>query len=212
MGNESQRHLSPGPFRLATCRLAMGLFSLLIFVFLGCQSPDQMGEPERDLTLEKEAFPIGGDFVLTDQNGQPFRLLDQKRPVLLFFGYATCPDFCPQTLARLAKVYSVLGDDAKDVLTVFVSVDSQRDTPDVLKTYLSHFDVSVVGLTGTKEAVDAVVKQYAGFYEVRDEGSAAGYLIDHSLYIYVVDRMGGVRFLLRSTDSVADIVTVVRQL
>ncbi|MBT3605855.1 MAG: SCO family protein [Candidatus Latescibacteria bacterium] len=193
-------------------RLVTMLLSLLILVFGGCQQAEQMGEPERDLTLEKEVFPIGGDFTLTDQHGQPFRLADLKRPVLLFFGYATCPDYCPQTLARLAQVYAVLGADAQDVLTVFVSVDSERDTPEVLKTYLSHFDMDVVGLTGKKDVVDAVVKQYAGFYEVRDEGSAAGYLIDHSLYIYVVDREGGVRFLLRSTDSVADIVTVVRQL
>ena len=197
-----------GDLRLVTCRLLTVFFLL----FVGCQTDEHIGEDGRDLTLEKEAMPIGGDFTLTDQDGQSFRLLDQTQPVLLFFGYATCPDFCPQTLARLAQVYDTLGDDGKDVLTVFVSVDAKRDTPHVLKTYLAHFDMPVVGLTGSREDVDAVVKQYAGFYEVRDEGSAAGYLIDHSLYIYVIDRDRGVRFLLRSTDSVADIATVMKQL
>jgi len=186
--------------------------TVFFLLFVGCQTDEYIGEDGRDLTLEKEAMPIGGDFTLTDQDGNAFRLLDQTQPVLLFFGYATCPDFCPQTLARLAQVYAALGEGDKDVLTVFVSVDTKRDTPSVLKTYLAHFDMPVVGLTGSQEDVDTVVKQYAGFYEVRDEGSAAGYLIDHSLYIYVIDRDGGVRFLLRSTDAVADIATVIKQL
>ena len=193
---------------LAACRFVTVLF----FLFVGCASEVRVGEDGRDLTLEAEALPIGGDFSLTDQDGQPFRLAQVKQPVLLFFGYATCPDFCPQTLAQLAQVYATLGEDGKDVLTVFVSVDAKRDTPDVLKTYLAHFDMPVVGLTGSQDAVDAVVKQYAGFYKVRDEGSAAGYLIDHSLYIYAIDRDGGIRFLLRSTDSVKDMVTVIKQL
>lgn len=206
MGRRSQ--VRGFDLRFVTFRLVTVFF----LFFVGCQPSERSGEVERDLTLEKEAMPIGGDFTLTDQDGQPFRLLDQTQPVLLFFGYATCPDFCPQTLARLAQVYDTLGEDGKDVLTVFVSVDTKRDTPSVLKAYLAHFDMPVVGLTGSQEDVDAVVKQYAGFYEVRDEGSAAGYLIDHSLYIYVIDRDGGVRFLLRSTDSVADIATVMKQL
>lgn len=179
---------------------------------MGCGKEKQPEMGETALVLEKEAMPIGGDFTLTDHNGKPFHLFEQKRPVLLFFGYATCPDFCPQTLAQLAQAYSKLEDGAKDVLTVFVSVDPQRDTPEVLKKYVTHFEVPVVGLTGSKDALDAVVKQYAGFYEIRDEGSAAGYLIDHSLYIYVIDRNGGVRYLLRSTDSVDDMVTIMRQL
>lgn len=185
---------------------------LCVLSFMGCGQEKQPEMGEAALVLENEAMPIGGDFTLTDHNGKPFHLFEQKRPVLLFFGYATCPDFCPQTLAQLAQAYSKLEDGAKDVLTVFVSVDPQRDSPEVLKKYLTHFDVPVVGLTGSKEALDAVVKQYAGFYEIRDEGSAAGYLIDHSLYIYVIDRNGGVRYLLRSTDSVDDMVTIMRQL
>jgi len=184
---------------------------LLCFGLMGCNAEKQPEMGETTLVLEKEAMPIGGDFSLTDHNGEPFHLFAQKRPVLLFFGYATCPDFCPQTLAQLAQAYSKLGDDG-DVLTVFVSVDPQRDTPEVLKKYIAHFEVPVVGLTGSKEALDAVVKQYAGFYEIRDEGSAAGYLIDHSLYIYVIDRNGGVRYLLRSTDTIDDMVTIMRQL
>ena len=197
-------------FRLETWRLVTGLLCILCMAFWGCQPGQQVSDDGRDLTLEKEPLPIGGDFTLTDHNGMPFRLVDQNRPVLLFFGYTTCPDFCPQTLARLAQVYFELGES--DLLTVFVSVDPGRDTPENLKMYLSHFDMPAVGLTGGEAAVNKVVEQYAGFYERRDEASAAGYLIDHSLYIYAVDRTGGVRFLLRSTDSVKNILKVVRQL
>ncbi|MDA0710294.1 MAG: SCO family protein [bacterium] len=207
------RHGRPG------LRCCVGIHLLLLVtacilccVSQGCGPGQQADESVRDLTLEAEPLPIGGDFLLTDHNGQTFHLAEQKGPVLLFFGYASCPDFCPQTLSQIAQVYAVLGQQAEDLQTIFVSVDPVRDTPDVLKTYLSHFGLPVIGLTGSKEEIDSVVKQYAAFYEVRDAHSAAGPLIDHSVYIYAIDREGRVRFLLRSTDTVKDMVTVIRQL
>src|ERR1700729_2903114 len=79
-------------------------------------------------------LPVGGDFVLTDYNNQPFELSSlQGKAVLIFFGYTSCPDICPTTLSKLASVYKVLGNDAKRVKTVYISVDPQRDTPEPLK-------------------------------------------------------------------------------
>lgn len=188
-------------------RTAFCLFALLLFA--ACRPADP-GDADRDLRLSEEPLSIGGDFVLTDHNGDPFHLAEQNRPILLFFGYAHCPDFCPQTLARIARAYYLLGES--DLLTAFASVDPDRDTPDMLKTYLSHFDIPAIGLTGSRDSIDAVIRRYGGFYEVSDQESAAGPLIDHSLYTYLIDRNGHVRFLFRHSDTPENMVNVLRQL
>jgi protein SCO1/2 len=104
----------------------------------------------------------GANFTLTDQDGRPFQLSSLRgRVVLLFFGYTSCPDACPTTLSKLARVYKLLGRHRERVVTLFVSVDPGRDTPRVLKEYLKYFRVNAVGLTGTKEEIDRVVGFYA---------------------------------------------------
>ena len=190
------------------------LFTLctpLLFLF-ACQPLERAPQGDPDLALSAEPYSFGGDFALVDHDGNAFRLADQRRPFFLFFGYASCPDACPQTLARLARVYALLGDDARDLTALFVSVDSKRDPPDVLKTYLSHFDVPAIGLTGVQDSIDAVVKRYAAHYEINDRGSAAGYLIDHSLYLYLIDQSGDLRFFFRPSHTAEEIATVARQL
>ncbi|MDP6042470.1 MAG: SCO family protein, partial [Candidatus Latescibacteria bacterium] len=139
-------------------------------------------------------------------------LSDQDHPYLIFFGYTSCPDACPQTLARIASAYTLLDDNTHDLKTLFISVDPNRDPPQALKTYLSHFDVPAIGLTGSRDSINAVVKRYAAHYEINDQNSAAGYLIDHSLYTYLIDRNGNIRFLFRASHTAEDIATVVRQL
>ena len=193
------------------CTLHLALCTLHLF-FFACQPLERTPQGDPDLTLSAEPHSFGGDFTLVDHDGNAFRLADQQRPFLLFFGYASCPDACPQTLARLARVYALLGEDARDLTALFVSVDSKRDSPEVLKTYLSHFDVPAIGLTGSQDRIDAVVKRYAAHYEINDQNSAAGYLIDHSLYIYLIDHNGDLRFFFRPSHTAEEIATVARQL
>lgn len=178
-----------------------------LFLF-ACQSPDI----PPDLRIENEPFPIGGDFTLTDHNSHPFHLKDQNRPILLFFGYANCPDFCPQTLARIAQAYALIGTDTQNLLTVFISIDPDRDTPEHLKTYLNNFTMPAIGLTGSRDSLNAVIKRYGGYYEQSTQQSAAGPLFDHSVYIYLIDTSGDTRFLFRPSHSIEDMVTVIRQL
>ena len=185
---------------------------VLNFALASCYPLDRKPEIDPDLTLSTEPYPIGGDFSLTDHHGNPFRLSDHTRPHLLFFGYASCPDACPQTLARLASAYTLLGDDAQKLTTLFISVDPKRDTPQNLTTYLSHFDVPTIGLTGSQDSINAIVKRYAAHFEINDQKSAAGYLIDHSLYTYLIDKNGEIRFLFRPSHTTKEIATVVRQL
>lgn len=131
------------------------------------------------------------DFTLINQDGQSVRLSDYRgRLVLLFFGYTHCPDVCPTTLARLNQVMRALGDEAKAVQVLFVSVDPERDTPAVLKQFLSHFNPAFTGLTGQAEEVRAVTQAFGVYVQKEEVGSAAGYLVTHTARIYAIDPDG----------------------
>ncbi len=138
---------------------------------------------------------IGGDFALTDQNGAPFTLESQRGKILLvFFGYTMCPDVCPTTLSKLSAVTRRLGDAKGQVRTLYITVDPERDTPEVLKADLALFSLDAVGLTGTRAEVDGVVKLFGASYEiVPTPESAAKYSVSHSTTLYLLDREGRVR-------------------
>ena len=130
---------------------------------------------------------VGGDFTLVNQDGQTVdqTLLNGKWS-LVFFGFTYCPDYCPTTLGVLDAVKQQLGDDAKDLQIVFVSIDPERDTPQMMKDYLSSdgFPQGVIGLTGTPEQVAAAAKAYRVYYQKSGEGE--GYTMNHSLTIYLM--------------------------
>src|SRR5688572_31653382 len=153
------------------------------------------------------------DFELVDHDGRVFRSASLRgEPALLFFGYTHCPDACPTMMSRVARAYRLAGAKAQDIPTLFVSVDP-RDTPPVLKQYLSYFSaVPAKGLTGSKAQVDAVVKQFAATYQIRDTGSAAGPLVDHTIRLYLLDRDGDVVRLFDPSTEVAEIAEAMRSL
>ncbi len=134
---------------------------------------------------------VGGPFQLVNQDGQAVdqSMLNGKWS-LVFFGFTYCPDFCPTTLTMLDETQKRLGDKAKDVQIVFVSIDPARDTPQAMKDYLSDasFPDGVIGLTGTEAQVAAAAKAYRVFYKKSGEGE--GYTMDHSLTIYLMDPDG----------------------
>jgi protein SCO1/2 len=136
------------------------------------------------------AFTLGGPFTLTSADGQRFasRSLAGK-PYVLFFGFTHCPDVCPTTLARLARLRSNVG--AEDLQIVFVSVDPQRDTPAALRDYAALFDTPVIMLTGTPDEVAKVAKQH-GIYvaKVPSKEAADGYTMDHSAASLLFDKAG----------------------
>lgn len=137
---------------------------------------------------------VGGDFQLVDQDGRPVdqTLLNGKWS-LVFFGFTYCPEFCPTTLAELAAVQQRLGDKARDLQIVFISVDPQRDTPQALKDYLSSdgFPKGSIGLTGTPEQVAQAARAYRAFYEKVGEGET--YTMNHSLTVYLMGPDGRFR-------------------
>lgn len=136
------------------------------------------------------------DFTLTSQTGERVSLGDLRGKVaLLYFGYTYCPDACPMTLTELKKVPAALGDDADEVQVVMISVDPERDTPEVLREYLAHFDPSFMGLTGTPEEVLAAAAPYGIYFEKQEGSPATGYLVDHTTSVLAIDKEGYLRLI-----------------
>jgi protein SCO1/2 len=155
----------------------------------------------------------GGDFSLTDHNGTQFRLSDHRgKVILLFFGYTSCTEACPMILGRINSVFKQLGPDGDKALAVFVSVDPQRDTTGVLRDYVQYFSSHTVALTGKKEEIDAVVKQYGARYEIERSDSTLGYHISHSTDIYLIDQQGTLKSRFKHTDRAALITASVEHL
>jgi len=155
------------------------------------------------------------DFTLHDQDGKIFHLKDHRgQVVLLFFGYTSCPDECPATLSKLARVYALLGQPIRQkVLTVFVTIDPQRDTAQKLKEYMQYFNINAMGLTGTKQEIDAVVDSYKATYEkVETNSSALGYMFDHTDYLYLIDAQGKTSYLFHLEDKAQDMAQVIREI
>jgi len=142
-------------------------------------------------TLYDPALPAP-EFELTQGNGSSFRLSEKQGDVvLLFFGYTSCPDVCPTTLSEMKRVMAELGADAENVQVVFVTVDPERDTPEKLKDYVSIFNPAFIGLSGSMEDLEKVWSDY-GVYREEEElpNSAAGYLVNHTARVYLIDRDG----------------------
>lgn len=135
---------------------------------------------------------------LTDQFGQPRTLADFKGKVtLVFFGFTQCPDVCPGTLSELAQIKAKLGADGKRVQGVFVTLDPERDTPELLKAYMAGFDPSFIALRGTLEQTAQAAKEFKVFYAKARGKSPDSYSIDHTAGSYVFDAKGKVRLFER---------------
>ena len=138
------------------------------------------------------------DFQLTDQNGQVRSLKDFRgKLVVLFFGYTQCPDVCPTSLAETAEVKKMLGADGEKVQGVFITLDPERDTPEVLKAYMANFDPTFLALRGTPDQVAAVAKDFKVFYRKVPGATTTSYTMDHSAASFVYDTQGRLRLYTR---------------
>ncbi len=132
---------------------------------------------------------IGGPFAMTAQDGRTVTDRDLAgRPYLVFFGYTHCPDFCPTTLYDISTIFKAMGPDKK-IAALFVSVDPERDTPELLKTYLDSFDARIIGLTGDKARTDAIAKAYKVYFK-KVPGENGDYTVDHAAAVYLMDKTG----------------------
>ena len=140
--------------------------------------------------LANPTAAVGGAFKLTDQNGRSLSDQDLKgHPFLVFFGFTHCPEICPTALADISQIMDTLGPDAAKVNALFVTVDPERDTPAVLKDYLSSFNPRLIGVGGDADALAAVAKAYRVYYRkvpLKD----GDYTMDHTAIVYLMDKSG----------------------
>jgi protein SCO1/2 len=168
-------------------------------VLTGC---DQLGLGKPPAPQFKGADITGVDYAKTlalpDVNGQPRTLGDFKGKVtVIFFGYTQCPDVCPTTMAELAQVKKALGPDGDKLQAVFVTIDPERDTPEILKSYMASFDPTFVALRGTLEQTKATAKEFKIYFEKVPGKTEGSYTMDHSAGAFVLDAKGNVRLFER---------------
>jgi protein SCO1/2 len=136
---------------------------------------------------------IGGPFTLVSSNGDPVTEQSYRgKWLLIFFGFTFCPDACPTALYNISVALEKLGADAGKLQPLFVTVDPQRDTREVIREYLKSFDSRIIGLTGSQDQIDRVVKEYRVYVaqQKSETGGDGDYLVSHSAYIYLMDPQG----------------------
>src|SRR5690606_11748871 len=155
------------------------------------------------------------DFTLPGNKGEDVSLSDWRGDyALMFFGYSHCPDFCPNTLAEFTQIADALGEDAERVRFVFVSVDGERDTPEVLDEYVSRFDPSFIGLQGNDETLGQIAGEYGLQYELHtgDADENGNYAVDHTTYSYLIDPEGRLRAIISYSADDEDITAYIQSL
>ncbi len=170
-------------------RTLAGWFAALVLV-AGCSSGTAPSFQATDIT----GADFGRALDLTGHDGKPRSLKDfQGRAVVVFFGFAHCPDVCPTTLAKLAGVVKAMGAKGDQVQVLLVTVDPERDTPQVLQPYVTAFNPGFLGLTGTVDQVAAVAKEFRVVAEKQPGATPETYTVDHSAGIYIFDPTGRLR-------------------
>lgn len=182
--------------------------ALVLLLLTGCAAP---------VTLKGTTLDPSGpapNFTLTDHRGQPFTLSEQTGKVMvLYFGFASCPDICPAELSSLAAAMRELGSDAESIQVALVSLDPERDTPERLAQYVSAFDPRFIGLHGDEATLEPIIRDYGVFRERRElPDSALQYTIDHSGFVYMIDKSGRWRSVMAGGGPVADLVHDMRAL
>jgi len=158
------------------------LFSIVLF------ATALMIPPARGTPLVK----VGGSFALVAPDGTA--VTDQTyrgKWLLVYFGYTSCPDTCPTTLVEIAAALRMLGPDAAKLQPIFITIDPQRDTSEVMRNYTQSFDPRIIGLTGNPQQIDAVTQAYGAYFLPHKTGPGTqDYVMDHSIYIYLMDPQG----------------------
>lgn len=174
--------------------LAWGTLILAVIVIFGRDlfiDSNQVVNETNQLDKSVGQALIGGDFALIDTHNKPFASKNMKgKPSLVYFGFTSCPDVCPTDMANISKTLDMLGDDANKLNALFITVDPKRDTPEKMSDYLSNFNKSIIGLTGSKEAVDEAANAYKVYHQEENRTSSTDYTMNHSAFIYLMDKNG----------------------
>lgn len=164
--------------------VTLGVLATVYFAYFAPKSDDRFAQC-RETSIAGGTSVIGGPFELTDEDGN--RVTDRDvitKPTLVYFGYSYCPDVCPLDSARNAETSALLKEAGLDIGSLFITVDPDRDTPEVMKEYTDYFDDDMIGLTGSAEDVAAAAKEYRVYYAKNGDGE--DYLMDHSTFTYLM--------------------------
>ncbi|MFA7668311.1 MAG: SCO family protein [Burkholderiaceae bacterium] len=182
--------------------------AVLAVALAACGKSEASLQDIHGIDLSEASF--GDGFQLKDPDGNVRSLADfQGKVVMMFFGFTQCPDVCPTALVKAAEVKSLLGEDGDKPQVLFITVDPERDTPDVLREYAQAFDPSFIGLYGSAEETAAVAKAYRVYYAKVPTGSS--YTMEHTALTYVFDRNGTLRVALRHEQSAEESAEDIRK-
>lgn len=188
--------------------VVLSVIALLLVACTKTQAP-----PQKFGTTDITGGPWGNDFHLTDHNGRPRTLADfRSKAVVLFFGYANCPDMCPMTMHKLSLVMAELGKDAERVQVLLVTLDPKRDTPEILKQYVPAFHPAFLGLYGDEQATGKTAKEFKVFYQKQKPDANGFYTVDHMGPAYIFDPQGRLRLFVSDVHSVNVIAEDLRTL
>ena len=180
------------------------LLFLILICLVSCQNSNQQTFVGTDISSVR----MDTAFSLKDFNGRIRTLEDfNGKVVVLFFGFTHCPDICPTTLTDLKKTMVLLKDKASAVQVIFITLDPARDTEEVLKKFIPTFNSSFLGLTGTESDIDKVANQLKIFNKKVNDGSKAGYTIDHSAGLYVIDKKGSIKLHISNGQKPEDLAS-----
>lgn len=196
--------------RSALQTLACGALAPGVWALSACAPSGQPAFHTLDIT----GADYARDFQLTDFHGQQRRLADFKgKAVIVFFGFTQCPDVCPTTMGEMVQLKRMLGADGQRLQVLFISIDPERDTPEVLRAYMGAFDPDFLGLyAGSSEALAALAKQFKVYYKKVPGSTPGTYSMDHTAASYVYDPQGRLRLYVRPGTPTERLGSDVRQL
>lgn len=202
-------------WRAAQLALIAAAFAFLFAVVWSGRSHAQEGAKRRSAAELMDVLmwnrePVGGPFALTGHDGRPRADTDFRGKLLLvYFGFTFCPDICPTDLQEIARAIDLLGPAGEQIQPVFITLDPERDTAEHLAEYVPMFHPRLLGLTGSTEAVRRAAEAYKVFYDKVETGKD-DYTIDHTAYVYLMDRSGGYLGFFPPNTSAERMLTIIR--
>lgn len=194
--------------RISRLHTLFVLFFISVFI-AACSSEQSFEFVGSDIS----GTGLGADMAIPDTNGQLRTLNDyQGKVTVVFFGFTQCPDVCPTALAELSQTMNLLDDKADQVQVLLISVDPERDTPEVLSAYVGAFHPDFVGLTGNLEQLHTAAQSFKAYYAKAPGPTPEQYTMDHTASFYVFDKKGEARVLIAGDASAPDIASDIRQL
>ncbi len=195
--------------------VAWGIIIAASLSLIACDKGGAKKQTEAFLNTDLTGLDYVKDFSLTDQNGQVRTLKDFKgKAVIVFFGYTQCPDFCPTTLVEMSNVMRQLGPQADKVQVLFITIDPERDTQELLASYVPNFDKRFLGLRGDVATTQKVVKDFKAFFQKSPGKTPDSYTMDHTAASYVFDPEGRIRLYIaygQKSEAIAHDVKILLQ-